>query len=191
MRSILLGVLIGCAVGCSGRVSEPSGLADPVGPVTFVLVNNTGSEIYVRWQQDAPVSDVNLGGNHLDLQTWCSMPCEQGCACLDCAPMPSAVKRITSGAKLTFTWSGTWYEPQSCPGGCGCDQARSTLAGSYQITVAGARGYAASGSTQPTEANGVLTPAALDLAKGACQAQVTAKLSAGAQTVELPISCTP
>jgi hypothetical protein len=190
MRRVLIGLLVSGLAGCSGRVSEPSGMADPVGPVTFVLLNNTSADLYVRWQQDAPVCDINLGGTHLDIQTWCSMSCEQGCACLDCVPLPAAVKRIAAGSKLSFTWSGTWYEPRSCGGGCGCDQARSTLAGDYEITFAGARGYVGSGGTTPTESGGVLAPAELDLAKGVCEAQRTVKLSAGAQTIELPFTCT-
>jgi hypothetical protein len=190
MRRLLLGVWIACAAACSGRVSEPSGLSDPVGPVTFLLRNTSTTDVYVRWVQGEPRCDVFLGGKRLDIQASCASACGKGCSCVECSPAPSAVKRIAAGGKLTFAWSGTWYETQSCAAGCTCDQSQMTLTGDYEITVAAALGYAAVGAT-PTEVDGVITPADLDLAKGACEAQLTVKLNPGAQTVDLPISCTP
>ncbi|MBI5533280.1 MAG: hypothetical protein HY898_11225 [Deltaproteobacteria bacterium] len=189
-RKTLL-VLVSLTAACSGRVSEPSGLSDPVGPVTFKLRNTTQADVYVRWQQTAPIYDINQAGKHLDTLHWCTPLCEESCACVDCAPMPDEVLKLAAGETYSFTWTGTWYEPRSCSGGCSCDETRATLAGSYQITVAGARAFKASGAATPGPGTkpGVTTNAEPDLSKGACQSQRTVSLVVGAQTVDLDISC--
>jgi hypothetical protein len=176
-------------LGCTGRVSEPSGMTDPVGTVTIALRNDTSGDVFVRWQDGEPVYALNWEGKHLDTTTRCSVPCEQGCACVDCAPPARQVRRLPAGSSLSFVWTGSWYEAVNCGSGCACDETRSALPGSYRFTVAGARAFQASGSGTPVETQGVVSPAELDLSKGACEAQVTAKLVAGAQPLTLVLTC--
>lgn len=185
MRVLVVVLVVLVVVASCSKKPGPSGImprsGGPPGAITLRFVNSTGAAVFVGRGTGMQFGIENKDGLRLSGPRFCQDICGKDCQCNQCGSPMETSDTIAPGAVLELKWDGAFYEEGRCEKGgdrgCGCAEQRFAEDGAYTITSSGARAVNKDNQIDPASAK--------------CTAKGTVNLRAGAQTVDIPFTCSP